>query len=171
MSPPRCIPEGSILESASPIPGNDGSILQLLHDDDRIQDTRYRSRRQKRRPDDRVWCSNVVQEFGRSAKAFVSYSGPMSRKGTYECRSAGMTDMLRTLPVLKYASLKVVDPWVKKEHCEACLTPDRMYSREQKPYLSGPGDTVKTCTSFHKPFHPNIKRLFTSRDPGSELWD
>jgi len=35
---------------------------------------------------------------------------------TYECRSAGMTEMFKMRPVLEYASLKVIEPRVKKVH-------------------------------------------------------
>lgn len=37
---------------------------------------------------------------------------------THEYGSAGITDILRIRPVLKYASRKVIDPRVKKVHYE-----------------------------------------------------
>ena len=37
---------------------------------------------------------------------------------TYEWRSAGITEMFKIRPVLKYASRKVSDPRVKNVHCK-----------------------------------------------------
>lgn len=38
---------------------------------------------------------------------------------TYECRSAGITEIFSIRPVLRYASRKVVDPRVKNVHCKS----------------------------------------------------
>ena len=57
----------------------------------------------------------------------------------HECLSAGMTEILRMRPVLRYASLKVIEPRVKKVHwtiSQPCFTSAIVSQR----YLSSPSE-------------------------------
>jgi hypothetical protein len=57
------VPERPVLESASPVPGYDTTILKLLHQYDRVQDSRYCSGSNEGSPNNGIGSGHVVKEF------------------------------------------------------------------------------------------------------------
>jgi hypothetical protein len=91
------------------------TVLDLLHENHRIQDPRHGSTSKESRPDDSIRASQVVEKLRRSVYS-VSSEEYIQFITAYEWRSAGVTEMFKMRPVLMYASLKVIDPRVNQEH-------------------------------------------------------
>jgi len=129
-----------------------------------VENTWYCSTRDDSRPDDAVWCSQMIKQDSRPEYQ----SGGYLNHGTnaYECRSLGTTETFRARPVRSYASLKVRDPFVKN----MAYMINILSYKISLSHLFCPFDSGESSSSLIPPLDPYTEGVFTGGNLVGQLW-